>query len=223
MSLLWHFRIRRALSFNGVDNYVRVPDADSLDITGPITVLAWLKLSELGRDQKVLHHQSPGFKLGVYTDNRVEFEIRDPTETAYLNRGVAGGTVLVANEWYLVGGWWDGSEIRSIVNGAFERPYAYTGTMGTTTNDLGLGVDYTFTSGWLSGLLDEVRVWNRALSETELKFLYNNGKGRKNPPPNGLVLDLDFNRWRGTERVKDLSKYQNNGSMVGATRVRCDR
>jgi len=161
-----------ALSFDGVDDYVSVPHSASLNISGPITILAWVYVTKLNVDQKICGKQSPGYKLGIYTNNKVEFEIRDPSGTYYFNRNVAGGTVLEANKWYFVGGWWDGSEIRSIVNGNFERPYSYTGSMGTTTNPLVIGRE-PFSSGYyFNGIIDEVRIYNRALSDEEIKQLY---------------------------------------------------
>ena len=72
----------------------------------------------------------------------------------------------------MVGGWWDGSEIRSIVNGIFERPLTYTGDLGSTLTPLYIGKDF---DDWVffNGIIDEVRVYNRSLSETEIKHLYN--------------------------------------------------
>jgi len=164
--------IGKALSFDGVDDYVKVPNSASLNISGPITILAWVYVTKLNVDQKICSKQSPGYKLGIYTNNKVEFEIRNPSGTAYLNRDVAGGTVLEANKWYFVGGWWDGSEIRSIVNGNFERPYSYTGSLGTTTNPLTIGGE-SFTSGfWFNGIIDEVRIYNRALTAEEIANTY---------------------------------------------------
>ncbi|EMR73654.1 hypothetical protein MCGE09_00569, partial [Thaumarchaeota archaeon SCGC AB-539-E09] len=36
-----------ALEFDGINNYVEVPDSDSLDITGAITIEFWLKFSSV--------------------------------------------------------------------------------------------------------------------------------------------------------------------------------
>jgi len=160
-----------ALYFDG-NSYVRIPDSPSLDITTPFTVLAWVYLTKTGVDRKIFHHQSPGIKLSVYSNDKVEVEIRNPSDTPYSNRNVTGGTILKANRWYLVGGWWDGSEIRSIVNGEFERPYSYTGDIGVTSNDAGIGVEFDWSKYFFNGYIATLMLFNRALSGEEVKAYY---------------------------------------------------
>jgi len=159
-----------ALYFDG-NSYVRIPDSPSLDITTPFTILAWIYLTKTGVDQKIFHHQSPGIKLAIYND-KVEVEIRDSAGNSHLNRGVLGGTVLQANRWYLVGGWWDGSEMRSIVDGEFERPYSYTGDIGVTSNDAGIGVEFDWSKYFFNGYIATLTLFDRALSGEEVKAYY---------------------------------------------------
>jgi hypothetical protein len=79
-----------------------------------------------------------------------------------------------------------------------------------------------YSSSFFNGLIADVQVYNRALSEYEIKWLHNNGKGRPfSAIRDGLVLWLDPSRWRGSSYVKDLSGYGNHGVIYGAKRVRC--
>ena len=81
-----------ALSFDGIDDYVDAGSDPSLNITGEVTIAGWVNLAQTGIDQKIAGNQdgtAGGYKLGVFTNNKVEFEVRSAANAAYLNRGVA--------------------------------------------------------------------------------------------------------------------------------------
>ena len=180
-------KFQYGLDFYGYE-YVDVPDSESLNITGPITIIGWLYLSKRNFNQVIVGKQSPGYKLSISSSNKVVFEIRDPDGVAHHNGGVAGGTSLSSKHWYFVGGWWDGNEIRSIVNGQFERPLSYDGQLGTTTNRLTLGREPYSSSKWLYGIVDELCIFNKALTAEEILDIYNNrGYATANYPGKLLV------------------------------------
>jgi len=167
---------------DGTGDYVRVESDETLDITNSITIVAWVYLTATEVEQKIVHKQAPGYKLGVYAGNgKIEFELRDPDNNVHINRNVAGGTILTTGRWYMVGGWWDGNEIRSIVDGTFERPYSYSGDLGTTTNDFGIGVKQFWDGAYLHGRVDEILLYNRALTSNEVYAVYNYGRRSHTP------------------------------------------
>ena len=80
-----------ALQFDGVDDYVDCGNDASLSIGGSVTVAGWIKLNQTGLDHKIAGNQNNstgGYKMGVFTNNLVEFEIRTASNSAILNRGV---------------------------------------------------------------------------------------------------------------------------------------
>src|SRR5690606_3170231 len=88
--------------------YVNVtPYNSAYDLTSEITVSGWVRLSSLGVDQKFAGNQdgaAGGWKFGVFTDNKIEFEIRTSGNSPFLSRSAAGGAALAANTWYYVVG-----------------------------------------------------------------------------------------------------------------------
>jgi hypothetical protein len=77
---------------------------------------------------------------------------------------------LVTNNWYYVAGTYDGAYARLYINGNFNNQAAGTGSISTSALPLtiggGSGINF-------NGLLDDVRIYNRALSAAEIQALYN--------------------------------------------------
>jgi len=106
-----------ALRFDGVDDYVNVPDSASLRITNTITVEAWIKRATIGVQHSIVEKYGcsgqGGYLLRVRTDDRLMFGTRDDCNTG---GSVVGNTPLRANLWYHVAGTWDGGLLRLYVN-----------------------------------------------------------------------------------------------------------
>jgi len=163
-----------ALTFDGVDDFVDCGADASLTDVGSVSVSAWIKMNAVGRDQKIASDQDNakgGYKLGVYSGNNVvEFEIRTGANAAVLNRSVPGGTTLDQDTWYHVTGVYDkGTAIRTYVNGVLDREMATTEVAGLAAGPLMLGRESYSNAYWWSGLMDDVRVYNKALTADEIQ------------------------------------------------------
>ena len=95
--------------------------------------------------------------------------------TANSNGGrVLGTTNFVTGEWYHTVGTYDGSNVKIYVNGQLEGTQAYTATPGTTDQPLVIGRWYGNYSGYYhDGQIDQVRIFSKALSSSEVTQLYN--------------------------------------------------
>jgi len=168
-------RINGADSFDGVDDFVKVPTSPSLDITGPITITAIINLTNVTADQKISSRQTvnDGYKLGAYTNSKMEFEIRHGG-TVTLNRFEAGGTNLTIGTTYFVGGWWNGTTLQSYVNGQFERPVSLNDSPTSNPANLYIGAEFNLNEAWFwHGMIDELRVSDIARSAEWLSTCYN--------------------------------------------------
>ena len=89
------------------------------------------------------------------------------------NGNVQGTTNFVTGQWYHVVGTYDGSNIKIYVDGTLEGTQAYTATPGTTDQPLVIGRWYGNYSGYYhDGQIDQVRIFNKALSTSEVATLY---------------------------------------------------
>jgi hypothetical protein len=169
-------QIGQAISLDGVDDYVDCGYDATLNIKDAVTISTWINVTTGGRDQKVGGNQdnsTGGYKMGVYSDNKVEFEVRNPLNQSTLNRSVGGGTALTPGTWYHVAGVYSdqGNYIRTYVNGKLDRELVTTALLKLSAGPLRLGREPFSQGSFFSGKLDDVRVYNYALSPAEIMSL----------------------------------------------------
>jgi hypothetical protein len=157
-----------ALSFDGVNDMVTVPDAASLDLTTEMTLEAWVRpASNSNWGTVILKERGAGLAYSLYSTDGVN---RPPSAYVYRTRDVRalGTGTLALNTWSHLGGTYDGANLRLYVNGALASTTAVTGAMPATTNALRIGGN-TVWGEYFNGLIDDVRVYNRALTIAEIQ------------------------------------------------------
>jgi hypothetical protein len=157
-----------ALSFNGVNNWVTVADANSLDLTSGMTLEAWVKPSALGTAWRtvVLKERPGGMVYALYANQNTS----RPVGQAFIGaeRNALGSATLALNVWTHIAVTFDGGNLRFYANGALTATTAVTGAMVASTGVLRIGGNAIW-SEWFQGVIDEVRIYNRALSATEIQ------------------------------------------------------
>ena len=158
-----------ALSFNGTNSWVTINDSPSLDLTNGMTLEAWVSSKSLTNKQDVLMKERPsGLSYALYATNN-----SSKPPAGYLNKGgsnvtAVGTTNLVLNTWTFLAATYNGSKLSLYVNGTLVKSTSTTGNMVTSTGALRIGGDSVF-GEYFNGLIDEVRVYNRALSQAEIQ------------------------------------------------------
>jgi hypothetical protein len=160
-------------SFNGTSSRITVNDAPSLR-PSTITVSAWVKRATLGGDRKIVGKNlnsniSDSYNLGIYDDNKIEFWVYSSGWHGV--RGISGGTTVAIGAWYHVVGVYDGNTVTTYLNGQFDR----TSVVGSVVIDYSIDPLYigqTPTGDYFHGDIDDVRIYNRALSGSEITALY---------------------------------------------------
>jgi hypothetical protein len=156
-----------ALSFDGVNDFVRVDDHADLDLTTGMTLEAWVNPSSLsGKWRTVLFKEQSGhmtYSLYANTD------AGRPTAQAYVGgqKDAVGTAALATNAWTHLASTYDGSALRLYVNGTLVKTTALSGAMAVSTGQLKLGGNGVW-SEWFAGLMDDVRIYNRALTASEI-------------------------------------------------------
>ncbi|MGB7062189.1 MAG: LamG-like jellyroll fold domain-containing protein, partial [Candidatus Zixiibacteriota bacterium] len=171
-------RFGYALDFDGLNDYVEVPADPSLDITGPITIEAWIKpsgdpveYSEIVDKEPVT--QGPGYSFILNNDRLLNFWIGE-SGTDWLSS--VGTTALQDDTWYYVVGVNDGDSIRVYVDGVQEGTPTEQGPPGSTAGvNLQIGRGGTSLQRWFNGIIDEIRISNRALPPSEIATNYAGG------------------------------------------------
>jgi prepilin-type N-terminal cleavage/methylation domain-containing protein len=170
-------KIGKALIFDGSDDWVRVSSSPSLDINKNISVFAWVNRSRIVDWERVLgKFYWSGYETGSWELDlgqgylRCNFNINGIWRSA----NAPAGTNNATGTWYFVGCVYDGSGIYNYVNGELKATSIASGNITTTTYPLAIGVTSNGTAiqNVIQGIIDEIRIYNRALSDSEIKYLY---------------------------------------------------
>jgi hypothetical protein len=164
-----------ALAFDGIDDYIECGRDEGLNISGGLTIAAWIKLAKSTIDQKVASNQdniTGGYKLSIFS-GKAELEVRDSDNLLRNNRFVDGGTILETGVWYhIVGTYSQGDSIKTYVNANLDREQETLTVLAPSTGPLKIGCE-PFNGGCLfNGLMDDLQIYNYPLSENEVAALY---------------------------------------------------
>jgi fibronectin type 3 domain-containing protein len=161
-------RFGRALSFDGLNDLVTVPDSNVLDLTPGMTVEAWVKPASIAGWRTVLLKERPGslvYALYGSVDNG-----RPSTELfTGAMRETRGTSALPVGVWSHLAASYDGTTLRLYVNGTQVSSVAQSGALTNSAGALRIGGNTVWGDEYFSGLIDEVRVYERALSAAEIQ------------------------------------------------------
>ena len=161
-------RFGPALSFNGVNNVVQVPASASLNVTSAMTLEAWIfPTASQGGWRTIMQRQADAYFLNASNSSG---PLR-PSGGGTIGSGldyVSGTTANPVNAWTHVALTYDGAMLRLYVNGVQAASEAKTGSIQTTTNPLWIGGNTPY-GEYFQGVIDEIRIYNRALSAAEIQ------------------------------------------------------
>lgn len=167
-----------ALSFDGVDDYITVNNAVDLNPTSALSLTAWVKWTidpETGTQwASIINKNGDGQYRLQHNQRNTKFEFAIRTSSG--NKWVESLTTPQQDTWYFVVGTYDGSTVRIYVNGVLEQSTSHTGYLLTSTSPVNIARRAISNDRYFNGVIDEVSIWNKALSSTEIKEYYDLNK-----------------------------------------------
>ena len=154
-----------ALVFNGSSSFVTINDSGSLHLTTGMTLEAWVNpstVSSAWRD--VIYKGNDIYYLEGTSDN----SSRPAGGGTWGSLPVYGAAALTTNTWAYLALTYDGANLRLYVNGTQVATQARTGNIASSTNPLQIGGDSIY-GQYFQGTIDEVRVYNAALTATQIQ------------------------------------------------------
>ena len=154
-----------ALSFDGTDDYVEIPDNDVVfERSGGFTLEAWIKPTNLNNTSQHIAGINNSYRILIDTDNQLQLGTFDgstftnaTSPTALLTQGV--NTHVAAT--------FDGTDGRLYVNGVEVHFESGVSVPQNLTDPFFIGgLDFT---GFFFGEIDEVRLWDNARNELEIR------------------------------------------------------
>ncbi|MBN1654913.1 MAG: LamG domain-containing protein [Deltaproteobacteria bacterium] len=175
-------KVGQAFSFDGEDDYVNIPASVSLDITETITISAWV----LHNGEFEEHY--PGFQtILAKGDSTYRLSLCSQESPQWWNCNghsfmfalsqcpdidLPSRIVPEPNRWYHVVGTYDGSQARIYIDGNLANSMLCSGPIPINSYDVGIGENTEWTERHWPGQLDEVQIYNRALSAKEIQTIY---------------------------------------------------
>ena len=212
-------KLGTALHFDGVDDYMEVPDSGVLRLTTPFTLEAWVhpegEGSETNRNNPII------WKLGSIGTNEDNYGLAWGSSPCYggishafiirIERASDGEDFRTCsyshpiNQWYHVVGLYDGTTLQIYVNGVLEGvnyvgsflPYAGSAPLQIG----GLTLSDAESQGSFTGTIDEVRIYNRALSKEEVEQHYQAEITSSRAPTITVVSPNGGEYWGGAQMI----------------------
>jgi len=168
-------------SFDGSDDKIVIDNSPILNPTSQVTVSVWAKAAEENMGAAILvnkYNTYPG-TYTLYSDattGKIGWHVRlEGSEST--QRKVLSNSTYDTN-WHHYVGVYDGNTVKLYVDSVLQDDtYSISGTIDTDNQDyLGIGYRPNEEDQFWNGQICNVKIWNRALSETEIKQLYYQGK-----------------------------------------------
>lgn len=172
----------KAYSFNGSNSSILVPHSTSLQPTGGLTLSAWVQLNSLNNTSSILY-KGPDTSAGCYSlryepaFRTLDFQINFFDYIPGPRITVSSTASLTTYTWYNVIGTFDGSYMKIYLNGYVEGTVNVSNSLGS--NYEGMVIGNSFEGNGFNGTLDDIRIYNRALNESEIQQLYHEGGWQK--------------------------------------------
>lgn len=207
------------LSFDGNNDRAVISGFKQSQTPDSFSVSFWIKNVNTGKHRFIIKPLASGstyWFVSFSSADYLQFGLFDGAASVSQNADFSG----YAGVWtHVVCVFDSGSKMEIYINNVIQSTIS-TALLGVGSSsrylslaDIGwMGVN----DGYLKAILNDVRIYNRALSESEISALYRLGVNKS--LSDGLVLDAPLNEGSGST-VFDKSKYGNNGTITGATWV----
>jgi plastocyanin len=182
-------KVGQAFSFDGTDDQIVVPHNASQNGGSQITIDAWINLSTSLHGQPIANKRSPS-NVGGYTfetthspigpDNGLQWAIMIGGAYHILQ---TPANVLTLGTFQHVAATYDGAAMRIYVDGVEKANMPTSGTIDSTNDPVVIGRNVPNLSLDWHGLIDELELYNRALSQPELAAIVSAGTAGKCKPP----------------------------------------
>ncbi len=194
------------LNFNAIDGGVTIPANEGLNLTGDeISLTFWFKMNEIANAGCFLFHNT---KYIVYIDGngKVSFAIYNPTYHSIVTNW---SDRILDTDWHFIAATYDGESMKLFIDNQLMKSSEQSGNLNSRVTELHIGNQSSYR--FIDGLMDEVAIYNRAITIDEINTMYTTTPNPDTGDGN-LVSWWPMNEFGGT-LVPDV-QGNNNGTAV---------
>lgn len=170
-----------AYQFDGSNDYIDCSKDASLDVSESVSITAWINLASFSSEGSILSKRiedNEGYQLKISNSPQLQ---------VVLNTSLKAFTSFSGydNQWVFVAATSDGTDVKLFINGTEKESNPNGAPVLISRANLYLGKFSSFS--YFNGSIDEVRIYNRTLSQAEITKLYNDYRIKFNP---GVLMML---------------------------------
>jgi len=229
--------LSRSLTFNGIDNVMRIGNVNNL--SNNFTITAWIR--PVGQNSDTSDRTivskfdgTTGFRIYLTPDNKVHVT----WEATHL----VSNTSIPDAEWHNISVIYNGTNVKLFIDGVTDESLDVV-YPPTNANTFSIGAEYrnkTDIRNYFAGDIDEFRFWNKSITASQIRFMMNQEIMQNNAFTKGatipsnisknelntinwinLVAYYNMNSFIGTT-INDISSYGNRGNVFSSSKVTID-
>ncbi|WNM19021.1 LamG-like jellyroll fold domain-containing protein [Flavobacterium capsici] len=204
----------RHATFDGTSNIMKMEAVNNL--SSPFTMMTWVRptgANSLSNDRTIVSkfNGTTGYRVFLSSNNKVNVSWSGGTT-------LTSNTVLPNNEWHNVAIIYSSGSIKLYIDGVLDSTVASTAP-ASNTNYMSIGAEYrtkSDTRNYFKGDIDEFRLWNKALSITEVRFIMNQEILQDGSVTKGTIIPNSITKNDvSTLNWSNLQAYYSMNSFIG--------
>jgi len=207
-------KIGGALEFDGRGDYVDCGNDASLDITDKVTIAVWVKTNDADNGQHnpyvtkgdhsyaIKHHNSNSIEFFIYDDGW--HVVHFPVDGSF--NGV----------WHHLAGTYDGTNLRLYIDGKLKVSATHTGSITHSVFNVTIGTNAQEKERFYNGAIDDVRIYNRALTQDEIAVIYadkTTSKITSNIPDVEIAKDPEKIFQRANKQLQQFGNWRTDSTI----------
>lgn len=218
VSVFCFSQTNNALQFNGTSSYVEIMDNNAIDLSADFTIEAWIYPTGPGSDGTqggMIINKENSYEIARFADGTIQFALsaNGAGGWAWTNTGA----IAPQDQWSQIALVKSGTSIVLYMNGvSVYSDNSQPATLNANTYNLRFGTRSIGTLTYFNGDMDEVRIWNTARTQAEVKAnMFNNNLSNG---ASGLEAYYRMNEGSGTSMGNSCTNTTGiNGTLYGGT------
>src|SRR3989344_233998 len=173
-------KFNQGCQFDGTGDYINIGDANLVENLNEFSVCVWVKndlTDSAGVDRGVIGQSGSGadsFDLFWESTEKFGFNVKGPQDSSHV---VSSNVAIIDNGWHHLVGVYDGSNVLLYIDSVLQTEQsAFLADVQSSTNPIRIGQRGSSSFGW-QGVIDEVAIFDKALTQSEVSELFAAGGG----------------------------------------------
>lgn len=204
-----------AVSLNGTNQYLEIPNAATMDYGDVFTYALWIKRpGSSANAYEILVSKGPTAPVFLIEGTRSAVADRDKLRLCKWGSGclMFSAAKITDTDWHHVAVTKNGADARMYIDGVESSGTLVNQTMQNNDHVIRIGEEVNGSSDPFMGEIDDVRIYNRALTGADIAALYSSGV-QHCASPSGVPGEMVYNA------DHDIMQYCNGSDWIGISGV----